>query len=117
MNVHMSLVSHLSQRIPCSERPNAVPVRIFQTITYKMYGLTILAGNCHSSYDTLHKHKKGEFHYNQQVPNPIKNKKISKTLNRGKSSSYDGDFTYHFIMFRYQDNLVENSFLLRNYLN
>ena len=42
-------------------------------------------------YDTLHKHKKGEFHYIQQLPSPIKSNKISKTVNRDKSSSYDGD--------------------------
>ena len=41
--------------------------------------------------DTLHKRKKGEFHYIQQLPSPIKNNKISKTFNRDKSSSYDGD--------------------------
>ena len=62
------------------------------------------------TYDTLHKHKKGEFHYIQQVPSPIKNKKISKTLNRRKSSSYDGDFTYHFIMFRYQKKISRTVF-------
>ena len=44
-----------------------------------------------TTYDRLHIHKKGEFHHIQQVPSPIKNKKISKTLNHGKRSSYDSD--------------------------
>ena len=33
-----------------SERPNAVHVRIFRTITYRTYGRAVLAENCRTPY-------------------------------------------------------------------
>ena len=66
------------------------PIEFAITITVRVhYNLTL--GITQYMYDRLHIHKKGEFHHIQQVPSPMKNKKISKTLNHGKRSSYDGD--------------------------
>ena len=41
----------IDQHVPTiSERPNAVHVRIFRTITYRTYGRTVLVQNCRTPY-------------------------------------------------------------------